>query len=129
MANTVAAQEVLDGVYTPEKDEHQGTLELFEEIARIRDVLPADSVVILVRHPLWQKKWKKKQEKTSSLELGLHFGHYIAGADSDVISHCHTLPAHCALRRGYSPARWEPALSCMLETIVGCLLVVDGGQL
>jgi hypothetical protein len=35
MANIVAAQEVLDGVYMPEKDEHQGTLELFEKIARI----------------------------------------------------------------------------------------------
>jgi hypothetical protein len=98
---------VLNGVYTPESDEHQGTLELFEEIARIRDAVPADSVDILVWHPLWRKKWKKKREKTSSSESGLHFGHYIGGADSDVISYCHTLLAHCALRRGYSPARWE----------------------
>jgi hypothetical protein len=41
MANTVAAQEVLEGVYAPESDDHQGMLELFEEIARIQDSGPA----------------------------------------------------------------------------------------
>jgi hypothetical protein len=90
----------------PESDVHHGTVELFDKTARIQETVPKDSVDILVRHPLWLKKWKKKREKTSSSESGCHFGHYIAGADSDLISYCHTLLAHCAMRRGYSPARW-----------------------
>lgn len=106
MANTAAAESILEGVCTPESDVHHGTVELFDKIACIQETVPKDSVDILVRHPLWLKKWKKKREKTSSSESGGHFGHYIAGADSDLISYCHTLLAHCAMRRGYSPARW-----------------------
>jgi hypothetical protein len=86
-------------------------------------VIPKDLVDFLVKHPLWCKKWKKKKEKTSSSESGLHFGHYIAGADSDLISYCHTLLAYAAVRQGYSPARWEMALSVMLEKTAGVLLV------
>jgi hypothetical protein len=119
MANTAAAEEVLAGVYEPEEDEHQGTLDLLEEIGRIRAVVPKDSVNCLVRHPLWQEKWKSKREETSSSESGLHFGHYIAGANSELISYCHALLAWIALQKGYSPSRWERALSCMLEKIAG----------
>jgi stalled ribosome alternative rescue factor ArfA len=94
MANTEAAEEVLQGSYQRTEDTHQGTLDLFDKVSHIRAVIPKDSVDCLVRHPLWRKKWKKKKEKkekTSSSESGLHFGHYIAGADSDLISYCHTL--------------------------------------
>lgn len=62
------------------------------------------------------------------LESGLHFGHYIAGVDSDLISYCHTLlvayadlisycytllVVYAAVRWGYSPAR----------LVAGCSLV------
>ena len=123
MANTEAAEEVLQGSYQPTEETHQGTLDLFEEVSRISAVIPKDLVDFLVKHPLWCKKWKKKKEKTSSSESGLHFGHYIAGADSDLISYCHTLLAYAAVRQGYSPARWEMALSVMLEKTAGVLLV------
>jgi hypothetical protein len=123
MANTKAAQEVLDGTYVPEEDMHEGTMDLFDEIVNLRAVIPKDSVNCLVKHPLWRKKWKKKREETSSSESGLHFGHYIAGADSDLILYCHALLAWIALRKGYSPSRWECALSCMLEKVAGCSLV------
>jgi hypothetical protein len=123
LANTEAAEEVLAGNYQSSEETHQGTLDLFDEIARIREVIPKNSVDTLVKHPLWRKKWKKKREKTSLSESGLHFGHYIAGADSDLISYCHTLLAYAAVRRGYSPAWWERALSCMLEKVAGVSLV------
>lgn len=123
MADTAAAEEVLAGVYEPEEDVHTGTVDLFDEIGRIRAQVQKDSVNCLVRHPLWQKKWKQKREETSSSESGLHFGHYIAGADSELISYCHALLAWMALQKGYSPSRWERALSCMLEKIAGCSLV------
>jgi hypothetical protein len=123
MANTRAAQEVLAGTYVPDEDTHYGTLDLFDEITNLRAVIPKDSVNCLVKHPLWRKKWKKKREETSSSESGLHFGHYIAGADSDLISYCHALLAWLALQKGYSTSRWERALSCMLEKVAGCSLV------
>jgi hypothetical protein len=106
---------ILVPTYTPEEDDHQGTIDLFEEIGHLRSIIPKDSVKTLVKHPFWRKKWKKKRESTSSSESGRHFGHYIAGAESDLISYCHAFLAWLALQNGYSPSRWERALSCMLE--------------
>lgn len=123
MANTPAARAVLDGSYRPDEDDHKGTIDLFEEIGHLRSIIPEDSVNTLVKHPLWKKKWKKKRESTSSSESGRHFGHYIAGAESDLISYCHAFLAWLALKKGYSPSRWERALSCMLEKVAGCSLV------
>ena len=50
MANTPAAEQVLDGTYQVAGDKHMGTLELFDEIARIRSQIPKNLVNCLVRH-------------------------------------------------------------------------------
>lgn len=123
MATSTAADEVLAGEFDPPFEVHAGTSDLFEEIARIRSIIPPDSVCGLIKHPLWQQRWKKAKEKTSSSESGLHFGHYIAAANSQLISYCHALLAWGALQKGYSPSRWERALSCMLEKVAGCSLI------
>ena len=56
-------------------------------------------------------------------ESSLHFGHYIAGAKSDLISYFHALKTTLALRRGITIARWSRSLSVMLEKMFGCTLV------
>jgi hypothetical protein len=123
LANTRAAEEVLAGTYEAEEEVDVGTQGLFDKIAEIRGKIPKDSVDTLVKHPVWQQRWRKAREKTSSSESGRHFGHYIAASDSELISYCHALLAAIAVKRGYSPSRWERALSCMLEKIPGCSLV------
>jgi hypothetical protein len=77
-----------------------------ESIADIRAVVPEDSVDRIITREIWQQKWKKKKEETSSSVSTLHFGHYISGADCDVISDFHALKTSLALVHGIALNRW-----------------------
>ncbi len=63
------------------------------------------------------------KEDTSSSPSGLHFGHYIAGADCNYISQFHALCVSLALKKGIALERWENGLSVMLEKMFGVQLV------
>ena len=123
MATSPAAQAVLDGSFEYSADFDQGTRDLLEECARIRATIPASSVNTLITRQVWQQRWAKAKEDTSSSESGLHFSHYKAGARSDLISHYHALKTSIALRRGIALGRWSRGLSVMLEKMFGCKLV------
>ncbi len=60
------------------------------------------------------------KEDTSSSQSGLHFGHYIAGADCDYISQFHALRVKLILKKGIALERWSNGLSVMLEKCSGC---------
>ena len=55
---------------------------------------------------------------------GLHFGHYIAGADCNYISQFHTLGISLTLKKGIALERWANGLSVMLEKMFGVWLVL-----
>ena len=63
------------------------------------------------------------KEDTSSSQLGLHFGHYIAGADCDYISQFHALQVSLALKKGIALERWSNGLLVMPEKMFGVRLV------
>jgi hypothetical protein len=88
-ANTPASRAVLDGTYVAPKDSDMATKELFEEIVSIRRLIPENSVSIIITPEKWMQYWKVVNEETSSLESGLHFGHFIVGCKLDIISHSH----------------------------------------
>ncbi len=88
-ANTPASQAVLDGTYVAPKDSDLTIKELFAETAAIRQLIPENSVSIIITRKQWKQYWKVVNKETSSLESGLHFGHYIVGFKSDIISHYH----------------------------------------
>ncbi len=48
----------------------------------------------------WQQQWKKVKEDTSLSQSGLHFGHYVAGADCDYISQFHALGGFACSEKG-----------------------------
>jgi len=85
------AKAVLDGTYNFPPDIDVVTKELFKEIANICLIVPLNSVTGVILREQWQKRWKKVKEDTSSSYSGLHFGHYIAGADCNYISQFHAL--------------------------------------
>ncbi len=62
-------------------------------------------------------------EDTSSSPTGLHFGHYIAGADCNYISQFHALCVSLALKKGIALERWANGLLVMLEKMFGMRLV------
>ena len=123
MANTSAGRAVLAGQYEYQADFDAGTRELLEEVTRLCQLVPANSVDVRVQYPRWIDKWHKAKEKTSSSHSGYHFSHYIAGATSQLISHHHSLKASICSKRGFSLERWKEGLTCILEKIPGNCLV------
>jgi hypothetical protein len=85
------AQQILDGMYPYPPDFDQATKEICEECARIRMMIPQDSLNTTIIKNDWKQRWKGHRESTSLSESGLHFGHYIVGCNSDHVSYFHAL--------------------------------------
>jgi hypothetical protein len=117
------AQSVLDGMYNFPSNIDEATKELFVEIAQIRSVVPPNSVTRIISRERWKQHWKKVKEDTSLSQSGLHFGHYIVGADCNHISQFHMLQVSLALKNGIALERWSNGLSVMLEKMFGVHLV------
>ena len=86
------------------------------------------SITIINSHMIkafeeWENRWKQEKEDTSSSMSGLHFGHYKAGDQSQIISHFHALKTSLILCRGITLERWSHGLLVMLENMFGCSLV------
>jgi hypothetical protein len=127
-AITRTAHAILAGTYVYPPDFDQATREICEECARIRVMIPRDSLNTLSLNTLltkedWRCQWQGQQEFTSSSESGLHFGHYIVGIFLDHISYFHALKATLILRRGIVLEHWVQGLSVMLEKMFGCALI------
>jgi hypothetical protein len=120
---TVTAQRILEGRYIYPEGFDQATKEICEECAQIRLIVPKDSLNLEITRQDWKKQWKGKREETSSSESGLHFGHYIAGCESEFISQFHALKATIVINKGIVLDRWARGLSVMLEKIFGCALI------
>jgi hypothetical protein len=122
-ATSEAARAVLAGEYEFGDDFEEATKRIMESIADIRKIVPEDSVDKIITREIWQKKWKKKKEETSSSVSTLHFGHYISGADCDEISDFHALKTSLALVHGIALNRWSKGLCVMLEKVMGVKLI------
>ncbi len=123
MSTLPTARSVLDGSYDFPLDIDGATKELFEECAKIQLIVPANSVTGIISRKHWQQRWKKVKEDISLSPSGLHFGHYIAGADCDYISQFHALRVSLALKKGIALGQWATGLSVMLEKMFGVRLV------
>jgi hypothetical protein len=99
-AVTRTAKAILKGLYVYPEDFNQARKEIFLECAHIRGIIPKDSLNTTITKEEWRGQWKGQRESTSSLELGLHFGHYIAGCGSDHISYFHALKATLIMKQG-----------------------------
>ncbi len=122
-ADTLIGDEILDGSFAFDRDFDDATRGLCTEVAEIREKIPEDSVADIVRRGEWGSFWKKAREETSSSVSGLHFGHYKAGAHSDLISHFHAMKGSVMVKTGRGFERWGRGLSVMLEKIPGCQLI------
>ncbi len=120
---TKTAKAILEGqfIYPPEFD--QATQEICKECTRIQCMIPKDTISTHVTKEDYQHQWKGRRESTSSSISGKHFGHYIAGTQSDHISHFHGLKATLIMKRGIVLDRWARGLSIMLEKMCGCTLI------
>jgi hypothetical protein len=122
-ANTKASRAVLDGTYEAPTTSDKATRDLFAEIAAIRCLIPENSVPIVITPEQWKQYWRVINEETSSSESGTHFGHYIVGSKSDIISHYHASRVSVTLAHAIQLERWSRGLSVMLEKTLGVTLV------
>jgi hypothetical protein len=122
-ANTPAAQAILDGTYIAPEGSDQSTLDLFVEVANIRWQVPQNSVSICITPQQLKRYWKAVNEETSLSESGLHFGHYIVGSTSDLITHYHAAWVSVVIAHAIQLERWSRGLSVMLEKTLGVTLV------
>jgi hypothetical protein len=86
-------------------------------------MIPEDSLKMFISKEDWRKQWRRWQKTTSSSELGLHFGHNIAGCELDHISFFHALRSTLVVKRGVILEQWARGLSVMLEKMFGCALI------
>jgi hypothetical protein len=122
-ANTKASRAVLDGTYEVPTTSDKATRDLFAEIAAIRRLIPENSVPIVITPEQWKQYWRVMNEETSLSESGIHFGHYIVGSKSDIISHYHASLVSVTLAHAIQLERWSRGLSVMLEKTLGVTLV------
>eukprot|EP00804_Cyclotella_cryptica_P004495 CCRYP_017638-RA/>CCRYP_017638-RA protein AED:0.30 eAED:-0.69 QI:0/-1/0/1/-1/0/1/0/265 len=122
-ANTASGNEVLNGTYRAPTGLHDDTKSIFRSLAALRKCIPLNSVKQIITREEWQWAWRHKHENTSSSQSGLHFGHYIAGAESDILSDVHALKTSLALHYGIALTRWKSGLCVMLEKQPGVRMI------
>ncbi len=122
-ASTPALKARLDGTYVAPTNSDSATKELFAEIAAIRHLIPENSVSITITPEQWSQYWKVVNKEMSSSESGLHFGHYIVGCKSNLISHYHAARVTVTLAHAVQLKRWSRGLLVMLEKMLGVTLV------
>ena len=122
-ANMTAARAVLGGTYIPPEGSDQATLDLFVEKAKIFRRIPQDSVSICITPQQWKQYWKVVNKETLSLESCLHFGHYIVGCTSDIITHYYTARVSVVIPHAIQLDPWSRGLLVMLEKTLGVTLV------
>jgi hypothetical protein len=70
-----------------------------------------------------RKFWQVVNEETSSSKSGLHFGHYVVGSASDIISYYHAARVTVVIARAIQLEWWSWGLSVMLKKTLGVTLV------
>jgi hypothetical protein len=123
-ASTPVSKALLDSMYVAPTDLDSATKELFAEITAIRRLIPENSVPITITRAQWQQYWKMINKETTSSELGLHFGHYIGGCKSDLITHYHAAQVMVTLAHAVQLKQWSGSLSVMLEKTLRVTLVM-----
>jgi len=63
--------------------------------------------------------WSHAREETSFSYSTIHFGHYMAGAQDELIACFNAQMAMVPAAMGYSPNCWQHRLNMMLEKILG----------
>jgi hypothetical protein len=96
-----AGEEVLAGTFNYGEDFEEATHDICHEVALIWEIVPKDLIEEIVRKGDWEVFWKKAKKESSSSESGLHFSHYKAGADLQLISHFHAMKSLVMLKMGF----------------------------
>ena len=117
-ATTEAAQRILHGDYDFPSDIDESTLLLMQQIAELFARNDGNTIDVIITAEDF-RYWKKAKEKTQSSRSGLHFGHYMAQAESDYLTNLQVRKLNLVMRRGVPLERWLHGLTVLLEKVAG----------
>lgn len=121
--HTEMAKAILQGTYVVLEQTDQFTKEFINTIQACAPQDPDLRLSCTITKEDFQHFWKKSRERTSSSISGLHYGHYKAAAEDDLLSKIHALMTELAVVGGSPFTRWQKGLSCMLEKSPGVIKV------
>jgi len=120
LADTDAARRILNGTYICPPGVGERTKEFLQSLKVSEPRELEDLVPMTVSKEDYQRHWRRSREKSSLSMSGLHFGHWKAAAESDLLSEIHAMFTEITVSTGHSPRRWQQGLSVMLEKVPGC---------
>lgn len=103
-AYTPAGKQVLDRIYIGTNNTHPATSELCQVIGDLWKRVPKDAMNQIITSEAWQDLWRKNVRRHHP-PSHLHFGHIIAGTQSDIISDIHALKTSLAPYHGIALTR------------------------
>jgi hypothetical protein len=117
LANTVLADQVLQGSYIYPKNMDTHTKLLLQEAQHIFHRLSKGEVVDLESTTDFQSYWQHANEDIQSSKSGCYFGHYKAASFDRYLSTMHTAKLKLAASTGVPLAQWGNGLTVCLEKV------------
>jgi hypothetical protein len=115
LANTVSANQVLQGSYIYPKNMDTHTKLLLQEARHIFHRLSKEEVVDFVSTTDFQSYWQHANEDIQSSKSWCHFGHYKAASFDGYLSAMHAAKLTLAASTGIPLARWGNRLTVLLK--------------
>jgi Reverse transcriptase (RNA-dependent DNA polymerase) len=110
VADTEAAQAILEGTFVPPEGTNPGAVKLIKQMKR-PEGLPSIKMEVEIQR--YRRAWLRCRQQTAAASE-LHFGHFRAQATNDILGRCDALMAHIPYRTGYTPIRWQEGRGVML---------------
>jgi hypothetical protein len=118
------ARSIIMGTYDFPLDLDPATRLVLEEIGKLGvNMLDGEGSKIVITPGDFKLFWQKVNEFTSSSMSGVHYGHYKAAIQDELISEVLALQLTVVARSGIPPENWSVGLQVMLEKISGVCLV------
>jgi hypothetical protein len=123
LADSPAAQQMLEDTYEHPEDLDPATRLLFEEASATYKALSPTKVATYATPEHFKLFWRTAKERSGSSYSGLHFGHYIAAWHCPDLLLLHAAKLSICARNGVSLARWGKGLTVLLEKMLGNVFV------
>jgi hypothetical protein len=118
------ARSIIMGTYEFPLDLDLATRLVLEEINKLGiKIINGERSKIVITPNNFKLFWQKLNEFTSSSMSGIHYGHYKAAIQDELISEVLALELTVVARSGIPPENWSVGLQVMLEKIAGVCLV------
>jgi hypothetical protein len=123
LANTVLADQVLQGSYVFPENMDTHTKLLLQEAQHIFHRLSKEELVDFVSTNDLQAYWRHANEDIQSSESGCHFGHYKAASYDRYLLAMYTAKLTLAASTGAPLAHWGNGLTFLLEKVFGSIYI------